>query len=132
MSKVELLEGNKLIAEFMGLFPNPYDNGRTYGTNPVTIDGTVYADAWLFVEYHSSWDWLMPVVEKIENIDYGLPYWITISGVQCLIEEMINPHTDERETISDVTSDYSHSKINNVWQAVVQFIKWYNSQTNNQ
>ena len=51
---------NKLIAEFMGAFFD--DNGMTricgqYGLERVND---------LSLKYHTSWDWLMPVVEKIE------------------------------------------------------------------
>jgi hypothetical protein len=59
-------ENNKLIAEFMGY---PYflsDSG---------------VDSWGDDEFHQSWDWLMPVVEKINetgrfevNIGYGRCY----------------------------------------------------------
>lgn len=45
MTEQEILDGNKLIAEFMGLRGN-----------------------WLFnireAKYHSSWDWLQPVAKK--------------------------------------------------------------------
>jgi hypothetical protein len=40
------MEDNKLIAEFMGVKPP------------------------LYMEYHTSWDWLMPVISKIVE-DYG-------------------------------------------------------------
>jgi hypothetical protein len=52
-------ENNKLIAEFMqsiedGLYLDGlyFYEGRYYDTN---------------MEFHKSWDWLMPVVEKIED-----------------------------------------------------------------
>lgn len=44
---------NKVIAEFMGL----------------NIDKGVQADYMEHeLKYHTSWDWLMPVIEKIQNI----------------------------------------------------------------
>src|SRR5437773_1868401 len=59
--KNEVVEGNKLIAEFLGA---KYD-GRKYWTFPdgsMKIHSPDYSSQ---LKYHSSWDWLMPVVEKI-------------------------------------------------------------------
>jgi len=52
------MKDNRLIAEFMGAFFD--DNGMTricgqYGLERVND---------LSLKYHTSWDWLMPVVEK--------------------------------------------------------------------
>ena len=55
----EVIKGNKLIAEFMGWEKSPYPNTphKMYkGDNGVHIDN---------LEYHSSWDWLMPVCIKL-------------------------------------------------------------------
>ena len=49
MNSIEILEGNKLIAEFL--------NQKL----PSNSDFDIYL-------YHSSWDWLIPVVEKIESL----------------------------------------------------------------
>lgn len=60
MTQQEILEKNKLIAEFMGLF---YDRGDWRDD-----EGIIYSLYDLYkgvIPYHKSWDWLMPVVEKI-------------------------------------------------------------------
>lgn len=53
-------EKNEMIAEFMG--------GKT-----TTIMHTVKIDHGIYhvskLRYHTSWDWLMPVVEKIERLE---------------------------------------------------------------
>ena len=54
------------------------------------------------LEYHTSWDWLMPVVEKIKDLGYS----------------------QELDKIDNVlTCDL---RINSLYKAVVEFIKWYN------
>ena len=56
------MENNKLIAEFMGL-DSFKDSLATLHQGKINVDVDVYEQA----QYHTSWDWLMPVVEKIEN-----------------------------------------------------------------
>ena len=55
------MKDNKLIAEFMGyeIIYRPNSNGF------IEISDTELCDV-DDLEYHKSWDWLMPVVEKIE------------------------------------------------------------------
>lgn len=52
--------------------------------------------------YHTSWDWLKPVVDKIEQLHEGVP------------QELINVSLFSRQ--------------HEVYNAVVEFIKWYNEQ----
>ena len=63
MEKNFVLNGNKLIAEF--LYKNRYKNSKDiedcYVEEPNSSMITFYiTDS----KYHKSWDWLMPVVEK--------------------------------------------------------------------
>ena len=82
------MNDNKLIAEFMGVKPP------------------------LYMEYHTSWDWLIPVVEKIESLGYVF----TIQGGKAEYGEMIS------ETQCFIAED----KLSSTYQAVVEFIKEYN------
>ena len=62
------MKDNKLIAEFMGC-TNPFNEIHDATLYKVE-QGTFELDE---LQYHTSWDWLMPVVEKIEQIHEGVP-----------------------------------------------------------
>jgi hypothetical protein len=103
----EITEGNKLIAEFMGLTSNPYDNGKTWANGTKIIDGDLYADSWTLLFYHSSWDWLMPVVEEIRDMH-------DLHNLQNTIIYLIHKQGG---------MDARLNSISGLWMAVVEFIK---------
>ena len=90
-------ENNKLIAKFMGVVFHD-DENQYYDNNGLYIGEDL--------QYHSSWDWLMPVIKKIKLMDVNLKTWRMIT----------NP------------SDY---EIENVHNQVVEFIKEYNDKKSN-
>ena len=51
------MKDNKLIAEFMG-------KGGTFNHDKTMICTGIYPDTMTLMKYHTSWDWLMPVVKK--------------------------------------------------------------------
>jgi len=91
-------EENKLIAEFMGLVNSYSDKDYT---------------KWM--KYNSSWDWLMPVVEQIEHLNYfvDINHWTSI-------------YKAEWETRDCIVTVIDGTKFKNTYKAVVEFIKWYN------
>jgi hypothetical protein len=108
------------IAEFDGLeliipknqkyssYYRRYDNGAVvaeYHRNPSgSFDGRL--------KYNTSWNWLMPVVEKIEAICGAS---ITIQQKWCCVKHHITA------TQTTIVSDL---KITATYKAVVAFIKW--------
>ena len=74
MTTEEALEGNKLIAEFMGYSYYPHTREETLPgwrkekSHP-KISGTYLARVHKNLAYHRSWEWLMTAVEKIESLD---------------------------------------------------------------
>ncbi len=91
------MKDNKLIAEFMGL-DSFKDSLASLHQGKINLDVDVYEQA----QYHSSWDWLMPVVQKIGD-------------------EYLNTPFDE--TYSKLTEGYENIwTIEDTYKAVVEFI----------
>ena len=91
MNKEEIENSNKFIAEFMG--GDPYHNNTP---ELACNDGRLY---------HSSWDWLMPVINKCSELDFAL-----FDDKQFKIELWMF-----------ITND-----INSIYAKVIEFIIYYN------
>tara|TARA_B100000424_G_scaffold12691_1_gene9381 strand:+ start:164 stop:418 length:255 start_codon:yes stop_codon:yes gene_type:complete len=81
------MKNNKLIAEFMGAEPDKKTFFRT--------GEEVYL-------YHTSWDWLMPVIEEIDHL--------------------------QQEPIQSIEDALATRCIGDTYDAVVEFIKQYNDE----
>jgi hypothetical protein len=74
MTKEEILKGNKILADFMGVKPKMESPDVYYWSdtpffsvrenNPEKVMRAIVE----YSKYHTSWDWLMPVVMKIRGI----------------------------------------------------------------
>lgn len=107
METIETIEGNKLLAGFMGVLTQKDGNFLTtskhFGSKRVV--------------YHSDWNWLMSVVEKIQSLGVkfviGCPERVKIYNAR--YDGFVNGQT-------------SDSLISCVWYGAVAFIKWHNEQ----
>ena len=110
-----MTEDDKIIAKFMEL----------------RIDSFPDKSDWWFVDlndlesiYHnkneslfsSDWNWLMPVVEKIETDNYGFK----------MCRKVVEVYYDNTKVIILKTKE--KTRIESLYKAVVEFIKWYNEQ----
>ena len=98
------MEEDVLIAEFMNHLQ--HGNLVVIDNIPVHIENA---------KYHSSWDWLMLVVEKIESLGFTvfmLPHCIYIQSKK------------EGVIVAPKYTDIEGSKIESTYVAVVEFIKW--------
>lgn len=98
------MKDNKLIAEFMGL---EKENGLYLFTTPMDD----YKTDTLY--FNHSWDWLMPVVQKIESLGYVF----TIQGGKAEYGEML----------SEAQCFIAEDKLSSTYKAVVEFINQYNN-----
>lgn len=124
MTQEEILEGNKLIAEFMGAekvdkHPQSKSTVVTFKLGKTTIVSSLGN-----FKFHSSWDWLMPIVEKIQHMDnkfeVNIDFQIHLMGA---VELHIN-----HKRVFGMTAFEPGTLINAVYEGVVEFIKWYNKQ----
>lgn len=107
----DILENNRLLAEFMGLkLPLSIYN---YSIMICTNNGN----------YHKDWNWLMPVVEKIESLNYAV--YIQTRGTRIESEDgklmfwfFVGQSEDGKYEIN--------SKIEAVYNTCVEFVKYYN------
>jgi hypothetical protein len=101
-----IVENNKLIAEFMGL-KIITDDISFFDTNYNTLK-----------RYATVWNWLIEVVEKIESLGFE----VTILKNECTIRNNCLIGFDFDRTYCVPT------KIEAVYNACVEFIKWYNKE----
>lgn len=106
-------EGNRLIAEFMGI--KCKINTRGY-----LVSIPVMGDELDYLSYHLSWNLLMPVVEKIESLGYYTNIFSCDHNRNRHAIHITPLHEREQYTL------FQDSKIYAVWVGVVQFIQKYN------
>lgn len=117
MNEKEIQENNVTIAKFMGAVKSKMDGDSRYLRFPEPI-GKTYAFYPKDLKYHSSWDWIMPVVEKINRTELsGEKFDMIIFKTTCHIN-------NQHELLSESTSN---NFIECVWLGVIQFIKHYNT-----
>lgn len=151
------IANNKLIAEFMQLEQHG-DYFHIEDENLMEITGCekgeVTSLGYLFtpelMKFHTSWDWLMPVVEKIEQLSVSVlenedelhdkrkveyQFTVCIENEQCMIHVDIFPQyygtdTDFFKTYDCCNRENGVTKIQATYKAVVEFIKWFNENAN--
>jgi len=125
------IENNKLIAEFMGFKFHDID-GSCYcvnGDKYIKPKSLIRLDKGEKLEYDTSWDWLMPVVEKIESLPEVDEFMIKYDSVYKTIEVQILPSfKDSFERICNFMP-LEEPKIATVYNTCIEFIKWYNQQS---
>ncbi len=102
---------NILIAEFMGLktLTRKEAEGKWEILNVNEVSILEHQ------RYHLSWDWLMPVVEKIESI--------SDTELTCMTTEI---KEYQFQIYLSNTCLRDTNKLELIYQAVLEFIEWYN------
>ena len=116
MTRKEVIEGNKLIAEFIGYsvgFPHKTDKYGYIQTvegyiipsivnpSPHPSDIDTHQFSLTDLRFHSSWDWLMPCIGKISN--------------QC----------EEPDELDNLKYCLLTNNIEEAWKFVVNYLTYY-------
>lgn len=126
MTQQEILEYNKRCVEFLGwrkTHPN-IKNWHIY----ITLIGSISYDKMLF---HSDWNWIMEVVEKIQTLD-KLGGIVMIQQGRCRITSRM---AGDNTVYADVSYYYLHGMRKQkeaVVQAIHQYLIWYNNELKKQ
>lgn len=135
MEQKEIIEGNKLIAEFVGMkkLSTVFDSHGYEQYNysvPDLLSMQVYghtgATVFLEDQFSKSWVWLMPVVEKIcrLNIGDGKEY------VEYAYPRTFGMLDDEGKVMVRLNGFFIHhadTLIEATYSAVIEFIQHHNS-----
>ena len=125
-----IIENNKLIAEFLNWEFD--DLSETFETPFLKlVEPQAFGDEQFScklqdfeLEFHSDWNWLMRVVEKIEKIPEKNDNWFNVTvgaSCYCIIQDATG------ELSFEIIGD-GRTKIEATYNACIEFIKWYNEQ----
>ena len=107
MTEQEILDSNKIIAEFMGAKPcKQHPNTQLFLT--IKNNKNPSLQYWHLLKYHKSWDWLIPVIDKIHSSNYYVDYYLSELG-------QFNNGIHINTKIIEVS-----------FNVFVKYIKWYN------
>lgn len=130
MDKNEINKGEILIAEFVGkseLIMTQKGAIRLYCKVGSETPNCELHD----LKYHSDWNWLMPVVEKIQSIDISPAPNYRGYRIEIVVKGYVKISGFPMPVITKNVS-IEKGLINAIFAAVVAFIEWYNQQKTQQ
>jgi hypothetical protein len=127
----ETIDGNKLIAEFMSMRCTNKSGGIFRNASDTASFSIILSPGCTQVRYDCSFDWLMPVVEKIGAIHGSieiLPNRCTISHGFIQAKKISKECGIPFDEVPPIAEHGGASLMENIYNAVVAFIKWHNQQ----
>ena len=138
MTQQEILEYNKRCAKFLGAIDNTHEWGFMLQPNELNLSFDLFnkklfsndeGSGWFVkdLKFHSDWNWIMEVVEKIQTLD-KLGGIVMIQQGRCRITSRM---AGDNTVYADVSYYYLHGMRKQkeaVVQAINQFLIWYNNE----
>lgn len=136
------VEGNKLIAEFMGYEYIPFNSPdhtkpkgcKTGYWQKKKSEGLLMPNSERYVlgaklSYDYCWNSMMQVIQKIEALPYHAFVTIWHRKEGCSIEAKLSFYNEDLQDFwvnIESKSQSSYDKLTTVWTAAVRFIEWLN------
>jgi len=115
MTQEQIVKGNRVIAD------SPFisdSHKKTIEVLSRTGEENLFYEG---AKFHSSWEWIMPVVEAIEALK-EVDAHVSINHTCCDIYTFLKGSSQ----VDTLISERADTKILAVFTAVVAFIEWYN------
>lgn len=142
MTPKEIVEGEKIIAEFMDYeyvpASIPVDYSKISGWVKKKNSHSLYE--WMMGDdtipprrhhlgrthydllFSNNWSWIMPVVKKLEKLDYVVIFYHGHCNIQTK-DSFTNKSNNQWHIVTD---DERGDSLRALFIALVEFIKWYN------
>lgn len=143
MTNEEIIEGNKLIAEWIsgGIATDGHPQGSKKWSvhlprefcDKISIRYHPYNPVLFVFEYelyfHSSWDWIFSVIEKITSLGFEIEFNIKPNWDESTFS-IYDTKRDNTlvESLNFIDIENCNSLIQYVWICIIEFILWYNNQ----
>ena len=121
------VENNILIAEFLGLKTGKHLGKNRWLNDWFDNEGLINGARNEQLFFHTDWNWLMVVVEKIETKKYfkkEIQFKITKYSV--CIQSFVDEVVLSKCVFSSWATYGGTEKLRATYNAVIEFIKWYN------
>ena len=125
--ETKFIDGNKKIATFLNgkLLPFNMPNGVVMtwqGGEFEKMNGNDEHLLW----FHTSYEWIMAAIDKIETMECCRFHTILNSKDECFL--ILEKDIKRAESYWGSGVDESDTKVLALWEAVVEFIDWYNNE----
>lgn len=125
----QIIDNNKLIAEFDGWKKSDLGPGiYTHTPTSTEIHSRYMFTIRKTFNYHKDWNWLMPVVEKIEALKVVKTFNIGYNKNHDLLNDVSIYTSTTKKLIISSLQEHKNSKIKATYFAIIEFIKWYNKE----
>lgn len=116
--ETETIQGNRVIAKFCGYkyLPNAVLNGEKgvlKKKDKLSLHANITGKDFC-PKYHSSWDWIIPVIKKMSDLKIK-------DGI--LVNNSAMTYVNK---LGVVKRHLIKLDLQNTWLAVIEFINWYN------
>lgn len=123
MTQGEIKEGNELIAKYMG---KSYILMKTaYHVNPYPYSMSDGHGGYEALKYEKSWDWMWPVIDKINGLGKEYSFATFKTYASCTVEKGGKVFKDFNFAHAEyITATQTSQEA--VYKLLVKFIKWEN------